>query len=274
MFFELTFRMKSSGGGSRHSRIELCVCYSSARRGVDHIMSSSKREFLRTVPRKSLTIFLLGVFLLFSTIGLADDMAQMGRQSALRLALTLLFISTFSVIYATAGFTLRGKSWIAFIPILVVHYLIMKALNSKLPSLPPLNLANTNAVMRLQSRLDTDAIALIVAMGLGYACFVYASITEGRRYFRAHAEIALAQEIHQVLVPTINAKMGRFEFYGRSSPSSEVGGDLIDLAGAEDRWVAYLADVSGHGVAPGVVVGMTKSASRMLLSSGATTVSS
>ena len=78
----------------------------------------------------------------------------------------------------------------------------------------------------------------------------------------------MAQEIHQVLVPAINAKMGEFEFYGRSSPSSEVGGDLIDLAGAGDRWVAYLADVSGHGVAPGVVVGMTKSASRMLLSSG------
>ena len=62
--------------------------------------------------------------------------------------------------------------------------------------------------------------------------------------------------------------MGGFEFYGRSLPSGQVGGDLIDLAGSEDRWVAYLADVSGHGVAPGVVMGMVKSAARMLLSSG------
>lgn len=232
------------------------------------LIDDSKREFLRALPRKSLAVFLLGVFLLFGTIALADDMTQMARQPILRLSLTLLFISTFSVFYALAGFTLRGKSWIAFIPILVVQLLIMKSLNSRLPSLPPLNLADTSAVAQLQSRLDMDAAALIVAMALGYACFVYASITEGRRYFRAHAEIALAQEIHQVLVPTISAKMGEFEFYGRSSPSSEVGGDLIDLTGAEDRWVAYLADVSGHGVAPGVVVGMTKSASRMLLSSG------
>jgi serine phosphatase RsbU (regulator of sigma subunit) len=51
-------------------------------------------------------------------------------------------------------------------------------------------------------------------------------------------------------------------------PSSEVGGDLIDVAGSEENWVAYLADVSGHGVAPGVVMGMVKSAARMLLSSG------
>jgi len=72
-----------------------------------------------------------------------------------------------------------------------------------------------------------------------------------------------------VLVPGIDTKLGNFEFYGRSAPSGEVGGDLIDLAGSEDHWVAYVADVSGHGVAPGVVMGMVKSAARMLLSSGA-----
>lgn len=72
-----------------------------------------------------------------------------------------------------------------------------------------------------------------------------------------------------MLVPTINTKLGGFEFYGRSTPSGEVGGDLIDVAGTDDSWVAYLADVSGHGVAPGLVMGMTKSAARMLLSSGA-----
>ena len=111
-----------------------CVCYSSARRGTARIMSSSKREFLRTVPRKSLAIFLLGVFLLFSTVGLADDMTQIGRRPMLRLVLTLLFISTFSVLYAAAGFTLRGKSWTAFIPIFIVQYLIMKGLKSWMPS--------------------------------------------------------------------------------------------------------------------------------------------
>ena len=83
-----------------------------------------------------------------------------------------------------------------------------------------------------------------------------------------HAEITLASEIHQVLVPPIATKIGDFEFFGRSSPSGEVGGDLIDLAGTENHWVAYVADVSGHGVAPGVVMGMVKSAGRMLLSGG------
>jgi sigma-B regulation protein RsbU (phosphoserine phosphatase) len=102
---------------------------------------------------------------------------------------------------------------------------------------------------------------------LGYACFIHFSVTEGRRYFQMHTEMALATEIHQVLVPAINSTLGNFEFYGRSLPSGEVGGDLIDVFHNERGWIAYIADVSGHGVAPGVVMGMVKSAARMQLSS-------
>jgi hypothetical protein len=117
-------------------------------------------------------------------------------------------------------------------------------------------------------QLTIDAIAIMAAVSLGYSCFLYVSITEFRRYFRLHAEMELASEIHRVLVPPIHTQVGRFEFYGRSAPSGQVGGDLIDLAGTEEHWVAYVADVSSHGVAPGVVMGMVKSAGRMLLSSG------
>jgi len=220
------------------------------------------------MPRKALLIFLAGVFSLFSTIALAVDMAQMGRQPLLRFAVSVVLTSTFAIGYATIGFALRNQWWKGILPLFVVHFIAMNFLNVWLPTYPPFTEMNANLVAGLQSRLNFDAIAIIAAMALGYTCFLYASITEARRYFRAHAEIALAQEIHRVLVPTIDTKMGGFEFYGKSSPSGEVGGDLIDLAGTEEKWVAYLADVSGHGVAPGLVMGMAKSASRMLLSSG------
>ena len=223
---------------------------------------------MRTLSPRSRVVFLVGVFLLFSTIALAMDMTQMGRQPTLRFVLNLLVVSTFAVLYAVAGFTLRRKSWMVLVAIFIVESFVMTALNSWIPPLPPLNLATASSVTHLQDRLRVDAFAIIAAMALGYSCFVYASIREARRYFLARAEIKLAQEIHQVLVPTIDAKIGGFEFYGRSAPSSEVGGDLIDLTEAQGGWVAYLADVSGHGVAPGVVVGMTKSSSRMLLTSG------
>ncbi len=79
--------------------------------------------------------------------------------------------------------------------------------------------------------------------------------------------MVLAAEIHRVLVPGIQTTIDNFEFCGRSFPSGEVGGDLIDVFQHERGWIAYIADVSGHGVAPGVVMGMVKSAARMQLSS-------
>lgn len=229
-------------------------------------MESSK-GFLATVPRKSVFIFVLGIFLLFGTTGLASDMAELGRQPPLRLALSILLYGTFAILYAVAGFKKRGPTWV-MIPIFIVQWVAINLLQRWLPSYGPLQQVDAAAIAVVRHRVQIDAIALVVVTFLAYVCFVYASITEGRRYFLAHAEIALAQEIHQVLVPTIEMKLGGFEFYGRSSPSGEVGGDLIDVAGTSESWVAYLADVSGHGVAPGLVMGMVKSAARMLLSSG------
>lgn len=149
------------------------------------------------------------------------------------------------------------------VPLFAVHLALINALGVLLPDQPLL----AADMARLQSRLSFDAVAITIAVAVGYVAFLYATITEARRYFRVHAEMELAAEIHGVLVPSIDAKLGSFQFYGYSSPSGEVGGDLIDLAGSESRWVAYVADVSGHGVAPGVVAGMVKSAARMLLSS-------
>ena len=48
----------------------------------------------------------------------------------------------------------------------------------------------------------------IAGMVLAYSCFIFVFISEGRRYFRVHAEMELAREIHRVLVPKIETKIG------------------------------------------------------------------
>jgi sigma-B regulation protein RsbU (phosphoserine phosphatase) len=237
------------------------------RQSAAFLMSRAK-SFWETLPRGSFLLFLLGVFFLFSTVAFASDLAEMGRQPALRLALSTLISGLFAVSYAVAGFALRKQSWKAFLPLFAVHFALINVLPRILPAPPQPAKMDATEIAVLHHRLFFDGFATVLAVGLGYACFLYVTITQGRRYFRAHAEIELATEIHQVLVPAIQTKIDGYEFYGRSSPSGEVGGDLIDLAGSEDHWVAYVADVSGHGVAPGVVMGMVKSAARMLLSSG------
>jgi hypothetical protein len=229
---------------------------------------SPAKSFWKSASRESAVIFFLGVFLIFSIIGIASDFAELGRAPTLRFALSILISGVFPVFYAAAGFALRKQFWKALVPLFVVHLTLMNVLVRWLPAPPQPAQMTAADIATMQSRLNFDGLAIVIAVLLGYGCFLYVTITQGRRYFRVQAEIELATEIHRVLVPTIDTKIGGFEFYGRSLPSGEVGGDLIDLAGSEEHWVAYVADVSGHGVAPGVVMGMVKSAARMLLSSG------
>jgi hypothetical protein len=229
-------------------------------------MNPSK-SYWKTIPRTSFVGFLVGVFLLFSTTGFVNDIMEMGRQPLLRLVLSVTLSGSFATFYAGTGFVLRKRFWKAFFPAFVVQFVLMGFIGRWFPALPQPAQTGGTEMARMQARLTFDGVAVMCAIGLGYGCFLYVTITEFRRYLHVYAEMALAAEIHSVLVPPIDTRIGEFQFYGRAVPSGEVGGDLIDLAGSEKEWVAYVADVSGHGVAPGVVMAMVKSAARTLLSS-------
>jgi len=75
--------------------------------------------------------------------------------------------------------------------------------------------------------------------------------------------VRLAREVHQTLVPEVTRKIGSYELYGVSVPSGQVGGDLVDVIQDGDRWIAYVADVVGHGVPAGMIMAMVKSAIHM-----------
>lgn len=225
-------------------------------------------SFWRGRPRRASFLFFAGVFLLFAVIGIANDIAQMGRTPVLTAVLVTVITALFAIGYAVVGFALRKNAWKAVVPLFILNFIVVNAIAALIPSVPASAAMGAPQLARLHNRMIFDAIAAGACVMLGYICFLYVTVTEGRRYLRARAEIELAAEVHRLLVPEIETKMDGFEFYGRSSPSAEVGGDLIDVAGSSGNWVAYLADVSGHGVGPGVVMAMVKSSSRMLLSSG------
>ncbi len=225
-------------------------------------------RYWKNVPAHSLVVGLLGVFLLFSTIGFAVDVIKLGRQPLSLLAFSVISYGVFAILYAVAGTVLREKWWKGVLPIFVAQNIVMNLLYHGLRRMPQTSDIGAPEILRVQHRLNLDAFGIMLAMVIGYVCFVYVFITEGRRYFRVHAEIELASEIHRTLVPTVDVRAGGFEFYGRSVPSGEVGGDLIDVHQDDRGWIAYVADVSGHGVAPGVVMAMVKSAARMRLAAG------
>jgi predicted membrane protein len=228
----------------------------------------TKQTYWQRLPLTSMALFLLGVFFLFGITGVATDIFDVGRQTPQHLAVSIIFAGCTAIVYAVAGFSLRQRFWIAFFPILATQLFVGNLISRYFHNLPTPTQMDAVAIAAQEKRLAVDGWATIIATIVGYVCFLLVNIKEGRRYFRVQAEIELATEVHRILVPPIETKLGAWEFYGRSSPSGEVGGDLIDLAGDADNWVAYVADVSGHGVAPGVVMGMVKSAARMLLTSG------
>ncbi|HZW09968.1 MAG TPA: PP2C family protein-serine/threonine phosphatase [Phycisphaerales bacterium] len=102
--------------------------------------------------------------------------------------------------------------------------------------------------------------AAILCIVAGYTLFVLFINTEGKRSIRERTELALAQQIHSRLVPPVSLVSQGYEVAGRSIPSAEVGGDLVDLVRDGDRVELFLGDVSGHGVRSGVVMAMTKAA--------------
>jgi serine phosphatase RsbU (regulator of sigma subunit) len=69
-------------------------------------------------------------------------------------------------------------------------------------------------------------------------------------------------DIQNTLAPPITYWGPRLEAYGQSIPKEDIGGDLADLVTDGGDVIAYVADVSGHGLRAGVLMGMIKTAVR------------
>ena len=103
---------------------------------------------------------------------------------------------------------------------------------------------------------------MLLMMAFGVQAYRTHISTEGARQLRAEAELALAHRLQRVLVPPVVFRNSRVEICGRSIPSDQVGGDLVDVVAADDGVLAYLIDVSGHGIPAGTLMGAVKAAMR------------
>ncbi len=86
---------------------------------------------------------------------------------------------------------------------------------------------------------------------------------QGKTTVRLMAEMSLARNIHDTLVSPVSFTNDRIEALGISCPSTEMGGDLIDVVDHGEITDLFLADVAGHGLGASIVMGMVKSSIRM-----------
>jgi serine phosphatase RsbU (regulator of sigma subunit) len=209
------------------------------------------------MPWEARLQFLTAVFFTFSGVGFLLDLANPTPGRAAHI-LFLVFVG--GAIGVAYGFCLMRAP--KLLPILVVAHVVLALAVPHLKFLTPVavdwaRVASTAA--------GIDLIGCIFAILLGYVFFIRFVRKQGLRYFRVQTEIELAEQIHRSLVPRIAASTSQYEFYGVSVPSGEMGGDLVDFVQEGNKWIAYLADVCGHGVPSGVLMAMVKSAARIRL---------
>jgi len=219
---------------------------------------------VRALPPRQLLPLWIAIFSTFSMMGFALDIISHGRQPAVLLVLNVVVSGLLALGYAIVSLPIRGSiisdrtrpwGYAVMVAIHIFYAIVIPRTFQLLPVAPPW-------------RLGIDGAGIIVAAATGYSGFLWFISVTGARYLRAQAEIALARDIHRVLVPVVETRIGDFEFLGWSHASGDVGGDLVDLVRHDNGWLGYVADVSGHGVGSGVVMGMFKSALRMRARAG------
>jgi len=119
---------------------------------------------------------------------------------------------------------------------------------------------------RMESRLAFDGIATIISICLGYAGFVFVSISEGRRHSRVQAEmsrqqallegeLAAAREVQQVILPEREEAVPGFKVESVYQPSRQVGGDFFQvLPTGEGGLLVVIGDVAGKGLPAAMLV--------------------
>jgi serine phosphatase RsbU (regulator of sigma subunit) len=76
---------------------------------------------------------------------------------------------------------------------------------------------------------------------------------------RQTRELEFARKVQISLLPKGDLATGRLEMVGRMKTATEVGGDYYDFMDlGEGRYLVALGDATGHGVAAGLVVAMTR----------------
>jgi serine phosphatase RsbU (regulator of sigma subunit) len=222
---------------------------------------SGSWHHLQHAPMRQLSVFLAGAFLLFSMIGFHDDLTHGGVEPYARVIADAICSGLYSVFWVI--FVARVRSYLAIIALAAASIL----LPTPMRWFDPWMVREFHlAPVAPQDGLRFSANAIMIVVIVAYALFArYIAIT-GKEAFRVKTELALAHSIQKTLVPAIHLTLGGYEIYGLSEPSEKVGGDLVDvvaLPGGDT--VAYLADIAGHGLQAGILMGMLKTCARTVL---------
>jgi hypothetical protein len=210
--------------------------------------------YWHVLPLWRMKAFLAGYFFIGAAGGFALDLLQL---NATPVGGGLFW----PVLMGTGAAALRaaGIKRVRLIPLLFLLVIVAAWLGYRSSHVsPPLPVP-----LAVHRRVLFDAFGILVGIGFGSRFLLFFAGTEGLATVRLQTELSLAHGIQATLVPTISFQNASFELYGKSLPSMEMGGDLIDVIESDGGLVAYVADISGHGLPAGQLMGMLKTAIRL-----------
>ena len=224
--------------------------------GVRSAFPSAFSPYWHVLPLGRMKMLLAGYFFIGAAGGFACDLLQL---NASRVGGGFFW----PVLVGTGATALRaaGIKRIRLVPLLLLLVVVTAWLGYWASHVsPPLPVP-----VVVHRRVLFDAVGILVGIGFGLRFLLFFTGTEGLASVRMQTELSLAHGIQATLVPTISFQNASFELYGKSIPSTEMGGDLIDVIESDGGLVAYVADISGHGLPAGQLMGMLKSAMRLAM---------
>ena len=219
----------------------------------------------RDVPLKRVWNLYLAVFSLFCVVGFFTDLMNMGRFP---------YATAVMIAVVTGVDALLCLLMIATLPWPTLF--VMGALQFAVGPFLNLTARWMATKFALQSPTEASGIHFAATSTLAMAILSYVSFVaflqgQSKAMLRIRNELELAHGIQKTLVPPVVLRTELFELYGISEPSEKVGGDLVDAVLLENGdVVAYVADIAGHGLPAGILMGMLKTAARTALLDAAT----
>ena len=214
----------------------------------------------RSLPFSRLRSLLIAVFLLFSTFGFYADIMSGGREPYILVFANVIMNGLVSMMWIVA----LARLPLVFLAVPLVYSFLSPWVIYALD----LFLVHTfrPAEVYGETGIRFAATGTMLAIVISYIFFVSFIRSQGKEAFKLRNELDLAHGIQKTLVPPITLSTACFEVYGISCPSEKVGGDLVDaLCLPNGDAVAYLADIAGHGLQAGILMGMLKTAARTAL---------
>ena len=217
-------------------------------------------DSFRSVPLRRLWVLLAAVFLLFCVNGYYLDLRNYGTMPYA----IVLMVAAYSGLNAMLWVVVPARlPSIFYLPLIVLQFFngyIMTVLAYWMRK------HFTLAAVKPEAGVRLAASGMLFSSIAAYIFLLIYILREEKQSLRIKNQLELAHGIQKTLVPPLTLITARAEIYGISCPSEQVGGDLVDaVLLTDDDAVAYRADIAGHGLQAGILMGMLKTATRTAL---------